>query len=273
MDRTLLPNGDAAAAPAALPTLARLVDRADIRLAYVTGRDRQLVEDAMQAYDLPVPDYVIGDVGTTIYTVTGDDWQLWAGWHEEIGHSWHGLSHDDLQRALDGISQLRLQEAAKQNRYKLSYYAPAMEDASELLADVRRCLADLDIDCSVIWSVDETQQQGLLDILPASASKYHAVDYLMRHCGCDFGNTLFAGDSGNDLDVLCSPIPAVLVANATTVVRDEALQLAAQRGGLDRLYLAHGGFLGMNGNYAAGILEGVSYYFPQLISRLTDDNK
>jgi len=264
MDRTLLPNGHAPESPHARPLLARLVERDDIRLAYVTGRDRGLVEAAIAEYALPRPDHVIGDVGTSIYSIVQDDWQSWQGWHDEIGHSWRGLSHDELHACLAGIDELRLQEATKQGRYKLSYYAPGDVDAAGLQREVATRLARLDIDCDVVWSVDETRDQGLLDILPAAASKYHAVEFLLRHSDSDANNMLYAGDSGNDLDVLCSPLPAVLVANASTTVRREAEQLALQRGQRKALYLARGGYLGMNGNYAAGILEGVAHYYPDL---------
>ena len=70
---------------------------------------------------------------------------------------------------------------------------------------------------------------------------------------------LFAGDSGNDLDVLCSDLPAVLVANASDEVREQALQLASQAGTTAQLYLAQG-TLG-NGHYAAGILEGIAHFY------------
>jgi hypothetical protein len=36
-----------------------------------------------------------------------------------------------------------------------------------------------------------------------------------------------------------------------------------QQGTITALYLAQGGFLGMNGNYSAGILEGIAHYHPE----------
>ena len=36
-------------------------------------------------------------------------------------------------------------------------------------------------------------------------------------------------------------------------------------------YLAQGGFLGMNGNYSAGILEGVAYYLPDTQHWMEED--
>jgi hypothetical protein len=68
--------------------------------------------------------------------------------------------------------------------------------------------------------------------------------------------------------VLASAVPAVLVANATAAVRDEALRRSAEAGLADRLYLARGGFGGMNGNYSAGILEGIAHYHPGLAARM-----
>ena len=44
----------------------------------------------------------------------------------------------------------------------------------------------------------------------------------MARLGFDRGTTIFAGDSGNDLQVLASAIPAVLVANAMPRVAEEA---------------------------------------------------
>ena len=272
MDRTLLPNGEALESPAAMPYLKKLVAYDDIQLAYVTGRDRDLVQQAIVDYLLPMPNYVIGDVGTSIYTIDDHGWRLWDDWHEEIANSWRGLSHDSLHDCLRDISSLRLQEDSKQNKFKLSYYAAGSIDANALQDTVRKRLQNLDLDCTIIWSIDESLDQGLLDILPAAASKYHAVDYLLRQTGCGVDNTLFAGDSGNDIDVLSSPLRAVLVANATNEVRQQAGMLARQRGQLDALYLARGGQLGMNGNYAAGILEGVVHYYPELLHRILEEN-
>ncbi len=103
-----------------------------------------------------------------------------------------------------------------------------------------------------------------MDVLPENATKYHAVDFLMHLAGHDETTTLFAGDSGNDLEVLVSPIPSVLVANGHAEVRATAVRLAAEHGTSDRLYCATGGWCGMNGNYSAGILEGVDHFRPDL---------
>jgi hypothetical protein len=65
--------------------------------------------------------------------------------------------------------------------------------------------------------------------------------------------------------VLASRVPAVLVANSRPDVQDLALELAEEAGTLPWLYIAEGGFLGMNGNYAGGMLEGIAHYHPLLM--------
>ena len=113
--------------------------------------------------------------------------------------------------------------------------------------------------------MDDLKGIGLLDILPARASKVHAVEALRSLHGLECATTVFCGDSGNDMEVLASPIPAVLVANARPDVRESALRLADEEGNGDRLYCARGGFMGMNGNYCAGILEGVAHFHPHTL--------
>ena len=263
LDRTLLPNGPQAESPGARDKFRQLALQPGVTLVYVTGRDRTLVEDAIDEYRLPQPDYVIADVGSTIYEIQQHDWRHWDKWQQEISPDWAGRSHDDMHSLFSSSLLLKLQEDTKQNTYKLSYYVPLEADHETLMSEMHATLVNMKIRASLIWSIDELAGTGLLDVLPASANKRHAIEFLMKQLGFDLSNTVFAGDSGNDLAVLTSPIRSVLVANASSDVRDEAKQMALNLGEMDALYFAHGGFLGMNGNYSAGILEGVAHYMPE----------
>ncbi len=263
LDRTLLPNGPQTESPIARDRFKQLAAQPGVTLAYVTGRDRKLVEDALNEYLLPQPDYVIADVGSTIYEIQQQDWHHWDRWEQVISPDWEGRLHDDLHALFRGISSLQLQEASKQNSYKLSYYVPLDTDHELLMSEMHTILLRQHIRASLIWSIDELAGTGLLDVLPASASKRHAIEFLMNQLGFDLSNTIFAGDSGNDLAVLTSPIRSVLVANASTEVRHEAQQMALNMGQSEALYFAQGNFLGMNGNYSAGILEGVAHFMPE----------
>lgn len=265
LDRTLVPNGPEPESIGARERFRRFVAERGVTLAYVSGRHRALVEQAMRDYGLPLPDYVIGDVGTSLYRVRDGSWSRVSDWEEIIGADWAGLDRGALAARFEDLPELRLQESEKQGRYKLSFYAPVDLDPEPLLERMRERLAATQARASLVWSIDEAAGVGLLDVLPEGATKYHAVVFLMGLTGHDESSTLFAGDSGNDLEVLASRIPSVLVANGHPAVRAEAQRLAEERGCQDRLYHAVGGWGGMNGNYGAGILEGVAHFHPELL--------
>jgi len=265
LDRTLIPNGPQPESPGARRRFSLLADRPEVTLAYVSGRHQALIEEAIAAYRLPLPDFVIADVGTTIYRVGKEHaWQRLLNWEEEIKADWAGRSHGDLLALLKDLPVLRMQELSKQNRLKLSYYLPLYQDIDKLAAAIRERLEAVDVRARLVWSVDDITDIGLLDILPVSASKRHAIEALMREQGFELQNTVFCGDSGNDMEVLISPIPSVLVGNSRGDVKRLARELAAEAGTRDRLYIAEGGLLEMNANYSAGMLEGIVHYHPQI---------
>ncbi|MFZ2301731.1 MAG: HAD-IIB family hydrolase [Gallionella sp.] len=266
LDRTLIPNGTQPESPLAMQRFRRLAGREEVTLAYVSGRHRALIEQAIAEYDLPQPDFAIADVGATIYRIGLSGWRQWDEWDAQIAPDWNGLTHSELYRSLSVFPALRLQEHEKQNRHKLSFYVPLETDVRELLGEMEARLKQAGIRANLIWSVDEAAAVGLLDVLPASANKLHAIAFLMRQQGYGHENTVFAGDSGNDLDVLKSGIQAVLVANADA----ETKRLAS--GGAGRVYIAKGGYLGMNGNYSAGVLEGFAHYLPEADAWLRESN-
>ncbi|MBK1717815.1 HAD-IIB family hydrolase [Thiocystis violacea] len=272
LDRTLIPNGREPESPEARPLFRRLVADKAVTLAYVTGRHRALVEEAIADHELPRPDYVIGDVGTSLHALEEGVWRPVHAWEDAIGGAWAGAGAARIQSLLTDLAELRLQEPDKQGPFKLSYYTPADLDPEALRARIRERLAPRAIRANLIWSIDEAAEVGLLDVLPENASKLHAVEFLMNRLGRDTTSTLFAGDSGNDLEVLVSRIPSVLVANGHPDVREQARRRSHEQGLEDRLYCAVGGWRGMNGCYAAGILEGVAHFRPDLAERLTSES-
>jgi len=263
LDRTLIPNGAQAESPRARERFARLVNRPGFTLAYVTGRHRTLIEQAIAEFRLPQPDYVIADVGSSLFAVVMHGWRRWDEWDARIAPDWHALTHGELCKLLSSCSALQLQEPEKQSRHKISYYFALGLDVRTVGNDVSARLTQIGVEANLIWSIDEAAQCGLLDILPASANKLHAIRFLMQRLGFLHRDTMFAGDSGNDLDVLLSDIPSVVVANADVDVIRQVAQANHTAS-----YVAKGGYLGMNGNYSAGILEGAVHYWPELDSWL-----
>jgi len=271
MDRTVIPNGSQPEDPAARPRFRAFCRRPEICLAYVTGRHLQLVQQAIADYELPAPDYAITDVGSRIYQVRAGNWRSMSQWEELIAPDWGGKSHAELERALRPISELTLQEAEKQNRFKLSYYLELDVDREPVMQRMRRTLVNLGVAASLIWSVDDLTQVGLLDVLPENATKLHGVKFLQQQLSYTHDEVLFAGDSGNDLPVLGSDVRSVLVANASVEVKQQARQLVDEAGHAESLYLAQEGVEPFGGNYAAGVLQGVYHFFPELCRPLLED--
>ena len=263
LDRTLLPNGTAPESPRARGLFARLAAHPGVTLVYVTGRDPGLVEAALATWEVPPPDVLIADVGTTIADRAPDRWRRWPQWDEVLAPDWNGRSGAELRDALRGVAGLELQEESRQGRWKVSLLTPPDADPLQLAAAVRERLDPLDVRASMIWSRDEVLGAGLLDVLPAGADKGRAITFVMERLGYGLDEVVFAGDSGNDLEVLTGPIPSVLVANAAEELRATAQREALAAGHGEALHLAAGGVLGLNGNYAGGILEGVLHYHPE----------
>lgn len=264
LDRTLLPNGSEPESAGSRELFCRLASDPSVQLAYVSGRHHQLVLDAIQDFHIPLPDWVIADVGSKIYKFNHSDWEYWHIWETEIAADWHGAQSADVKLLFDDLTELTLQESEKQNAFKLSYYTPLNIDFSRLEAKLHERLQQKGLCSSIIFSVDEAASVGLLDILPSKANKLHAIEFLMASQNFTSVNTVFAGDSGNDLLVMSSAIPSILVANAHQDVIERAFAIASEQGTLDSLYLAKGSFKGMNGNYSAGILEGLHHFHPHL---------
>lgn len=275
LDRTLLPNGDHKESPLARKYFASVVSNPQVTLVYVSGRDLGLVEQAIKHFSIPLPDWVIGDVGSSLYNlntlpeesikkgvIDPIRWIRSNAWQKEIALDWPGLSSSEIAKVIS-FDGLVLQEPERQSRHKLSYYLPLNFDFATLRPKIETTLKDIGARSSLIYSVDEQAQLGLLDVLPQGATKLHAVEFLMQQLSVPAANTVFAGDSGNDLPVLVSSVPSVLVANAHPDVIREAKTCSRLHNTAELLYIAKGNFMGMNGNYSAGILEGLVHYHPE----------
>lgn len=264
LDRTLIPNGEAKESDNARYLFSQLVANSQVTLAYVTGRDQCLIKEAIAQYQLPLPNFVIADVGSSIYKIKENEWIREDNWDQKIALDWQNKSYADLASFFSDLKGCSLQEKSKQGLHKLSYYVSLDSDIEILMEEIRLKLQQKQIKSNLIWSIDEEANIGLLDILPISANKRHAIEYLIEKQDFTLENTVFSGDSGNDLDVLISPIKSILVANAHQEVKEKVkfhLQTTEEK---NSVYIAKGGYLTMNGNYSGGILEGIFHYFPHI---------
>ena len=263
MDRTLLPNGDFPYDDS-MPLLKRILkDNKDIKLAFVSGRHLALVEDAMKKYETPEPDYVISDVGTTMYKNKNGKFEREDSWDEFIRENTKNWNTELFKKEIKNVKGLRLQEDEKQNIFKLSYYIDDLSLAGSVSDEVKRIVNELCgcEDAIVVYSVDETIDQGLLDILPKIATKQMALEYLRKMLDVEMGDVLYCGDSGNDILPLTQGYNAVMVRNTISDVREEVKKIAKEKKISEKIHSAKG-YKGLNGFYTSGVIEGlISFSF------------
>ncbi|SOE14663.1 HAD superfamily hydrolase (TIGR01484 family) [Hoeflea halophila] len=205
-------------------------NRDTVGLIFVTGRDPEFIGELCRERGVPWPDYAVGDVGTTIATVSSETGVApIAHLEEEIAARWANAG-DKVKARLEGHPGLTLQPT--DFRYRVSY--------------------DLDPDAfdrSACGIVEEMGHQWLIsdnryfDVLPEGVSKGPSLRRLVEHLAIEPHRVLCAGDTLNDLSMLECGLPAVAVGNSEPSLVERVLHL-------EHLHMAqaHG---------AAGILEAI----------------
>ncbi len=254
MDGTVIPLEDEPEWEGEVALFASLVrQHEELTLAYVTGRHLELALDGVAQCDLPIPDIMVCDVGTTVYKREGAQWKVDEEFRRRLAESWHGMSAGDISALLAGIDGLDEQEVEKQGEFKQSYYIPSKSKREDILNEVESVLQKADLETNLIFSVDSLTGVGLLDILPAMAAKDQALKYLQELLHLPKDNIVYAGDSGNDLAAFISGYNAVVVANTAMPVCKEARQRARERGTESRIYFARH-------KYTKGVIEGCKHF-------------
>jgi len=253
LDRTLIPNGPAREPKDARRHLADYLTRHGIRLAYISGRDTGRVQEAIERWALPVPDFMAADAGTTILRLEQGHWQPDEAWAALQRERWGGRDGRAVHACLRGIDALIAQAGDRQHPFKRSYTVLKGTHLPQLQRLIEERTEAQGLDVAMLFSHDPLTDETLLDLVSPIATKRGAVAHLASALGLETREVLFAGDSGNDLDALTSEFPAVLVGNADAPTRILARQSVATGRHAGRLYQA-------SASYAAGILEGLVHY-------------
>jgi HAD superfamily hydrolase (TIGR01484 family) len=249
LDGTLIPLEGNEENCSDLHTLARELTGGRVPLLFVTGRHFQSVAEAMGQYDLPLPDWVICDVGTSIYERTSaGTFTIVATYHQHLQQVIASLPIQELHEQLQSIKSLRLQEPEKQGSFKLSYYADSAQ-LPEVVAAVKEGLDRINAPYSTVSSVDPFTDDGLIDLLPRNVSKAYALAWWVDYTQLTPEALVFAGDSGNDLAALTAGYRAIVVANAHRDVAHAAEEAHVRSGWNDRIFLA-------KRTATSGLLEG-----------------
>ena len=165
-------------------------------LVFVTGRDLDFISEITEK-DVPRPDAIIGDVGTTV--VSGVDHSPIESIDTWIDLQWRGAKH--AESILGEAPHLRLQTGFGGRR--LSYFydeeAPALESAERLTAE----------------GYDVLMSDGIyFDILPRGVQKGPTLKKFIESQNLHDHKVLVAGDTLNDRSLFETRLDGVVVANA-----------------------------------------------------------
>ncbi|MCL5419842.1 MAG: HAD-IIB family hydrolase [Candidatus Marsarchaeota archaeon] len=230
-----------------------------VRSCYVTGRNLELTLEAIRDYQLPEPDYLITDVGTKIYSRgRGGRWAEDRTLHAFLRNIWPSGTSDALLRSVSAIRGVKKQGEGVQSEFKCSFYL-SVSRKGQALEELHHRLDKMKVRYTVILSKGK-EDRMLMDILPRGASKRRAVETLRKRLGIRSHDTIFAGDSGNDIDMLTSNINTIVVNNAESQLKHTILRKTRKKSTFPTLYLSKGRYGCCSGNDVCGVLEGALHF-------------
>lgn len=257
LDRTLLPNGSWKGDSQAIDLFNKLTKQHDVIVVYVTGRNLNLAENAIKEYGVRYPDVLCGDVGTSIRKYKNGAWEFDEGWVAHVKRSSPSWDITAIRNAVAGVDGMREQEKEHLNPFKQSYYVDHGKSEAVLREVDKRIKGRFDE--VIIYSFDSQDGKGLLDILPDSATKQTALEYVAEEFAAKKEEVVFCGDSGNDIFPLTAGFSGVLVKNADEQLV-ENIRAALDKDPSLRVYFAQGDFIGLSGYYTSGVIEGAYHY-------------
>jgi sucrose-6F-phosphate phosphohydrolase len=256
LDRTLLPNGSWPADPGAIDLFNKLTDEHDLLVVYVTGRNLALSEAAIDEYAIRHPHVLIGDVGTSIRQYNSSGWTPDSGWDARVRRTSPKWDAETIRAAVTGIEGLVEQERVHCGPFKQSYYVDHHNRESVLKSVDERVKGKFDE--IIIYSFDSQSGDGLLDLLPQSATKQTALEYIAEEYNISKQDVVFCGDSGNDIQPLTAGFCGVMVRNADDQLLAD-VQAAVKENPDLKIYHARG-FDALSGYYTSGVIEGAYHY-------------
>lgn len=188
----------------------------------------------LKQYNIPVPDILITSLGTEIYFSP----ELIAdiAWTYHIDHLW---TPQIVRRLIDEMPGIVPQPKSEQSRYKLSYRFDSENSPS--LDEIQTLFRQLELSVNLMQSFGK-----FFDIIPARASKGHALRYFAGQRQIPMERILVAGCSGADVEMLLGNTLGVVVANH----QNEELGMLSDR---EKIYFS-------KRSHAGGLLEAIEHY-------------
>ena len=198
------------------------------KLVFVTGRGLESVIPLLSDPTIPVPDYIIADVGATI--VHGDLRPV-EPLHHEIAAHWPGAQ--TVLKALASFDYLERQYVPQERRCSFFVNQGGITPALRAAVDA--------LGCDLLFSAGR-----YLDVLPRGIGKGQALRRLTEAEGFEPAAVVVAGDTLNDLSMLEAGFRGIVVGGA-----EPALIECVRK--TSRVFIARSEGCG-------GILEGLAHH-------------
>lgn len=203
-----------------------------------TGRRLENAVGVLRKHGIPLPDVLITGQGTEIHyaaRLTED-----IAWQRHINHLWNAHAIRDLLREVPGLT---LQPSSEQSEFQISYF---IDTKVISVCDIRQMLQRNELAVNIVNAFG-----SYLDILPVRASKGLALRWCAEQFDFPLENTLVAGVTGADIDML-------LGNTLGTVVDSQHRVELSSLEGVERIFFS-------SASNAAGIIEAMNYYgFPRM---------
>jgi len=255
LDGTLLGSGEKY--ESALELFKKALTLNSFTLVYVTGRNLQEIQEAIESYHLPLPRAAIAEIGTRIFYQEGETFIRDTDWDKELVQSAPGWNRKKITESLSQFRWLFEQSENHQNPFKVSYYFASASLVENRLDQIREKVERICFNFELVVSSDPNSELVFLDIVPQKGTKAGALEYLRKKLGFGKNQVIYAGDSGNDLHALTAGYWSVVVKNAPGELKEKVAKIARKQGIISRVYFACGcGEL--DGKYVSGLIEGLA---------------
>jgi len=194
--------------------------RDSVSLVFVSGRDPEFIHSLCSDNWVPWPDYVIGDVGTTVARVDRHDEDKRTLTHlpeleHEIAARW-GDAGEQVRKALADARGLKLQPT--KFRYRVSYNM----DPDTFDPGACEVVTGMGLD----WLVSDNRY---FDVLPRGISKGPTLERFITAFGMSRGRVLVAGDTLNDLSMFKTGLNGAVVGGAEQALLDATRDIRTAR--------------------------------------------
>ncbi|MEG4204416.1 HAD-IIB family hydrolase [Microcoleus sp. Pol7_A1] len=174
-----------------------------ILLVYVTGRELDRISELYNDPNIPQPDYIIADVGTTI--VHGETFEPISVLQDWVAQTW-GNANEQVKALLANEPGIELQPVNP--HYRVSYYYEPEYLQPKTIQKV------IEAGFDSILSYDIRLNNHYFDVMPKGISKGPTLLKFLAEMNFNLDDTIACGDTLNDLSLFETGLKGIAVGNS-----------------------------------------------------------